>query len=77
MFGWGKRSTTSNLEVSSSGRSSPSKKDGRNAREEEELQDVSLVGKVQNSDSAVVVVLGGLDLQEPENTAAGTTHSFD
>ncbi|KAH7967999.1 hypothetical protein HPB52_005115 [Rhipicephalus sanguineus] len=67
MLGWGKRSTTPGLDVSASGTSSPSKKDGRyslrahirrNAREEE-AQEVSLVGKVQNSDSAVVVVLGG------------------
>ncbi|KAH7938784.1 hypothetical protein HPB52_000319 [Rhipicephalus sanguineus] len=45
----------------------------RNAREEEKVQEVSLVGKVQNSDSAVVVVLGGLEHQEPDNTAAGTS----
>ncbi|KAH7968870.1 hypothetical protein HPB52_012067 [Rhipicephalus sanguineus] len=79
MLGWGKRSTTPGLDVSASGTSSPSKKDGRyslrahirrNAREEE-AQEVSLVGKVQNSDSAVVVVLGGADLKEPENTSAG------
>ncbi|KAL1450269.1 hypothetical protein MTO96_028093 [Rhipicephalus appendiculatus] len=48
----------------------------RNAKEEEP-QEVSLVGKVQNSDSAVVVVLGGTDLQEPENTSAGkSTYVF-
>ncbi|XP_049268902.1 beta-scruin [Rhipicephalus sanguineus] len=99
MLGWGKRSTPSGLDMSASGMSSPSKKDGRvslwlkcaltvlqhttppmssslskhirrNAREEE-AQEVSLVGKVQNSDSAVVVVLGGTDLQEPDNTSAG------
>ncbi|KAL1468173.1 hypothetical protein MTO96_041656, partial [Rhipicephalus appendiculatus] len=52
MLGWGKRSTPSAVDVSASGMSTPSKKDGRNAKEEEP-QEVSLVGKVQNSDSAV------------------------
>ncbi|KAH7967713.1 hypothetical protein HPB52_001870 [Rhipicephalus sanguineus] len=70
MLGWGKRSTPSGLDVRASGTSSPSKKDGGNAMDEE-AQEVSLVGKVQNSDSAVVVVLGGTDLQEPDNPSAG------
>lgn len=46
-----------------------SKKDARH----EESEDVSLAGKVQNSDSAVVVVLGGIDLQEPGDLTAGTS----
>lgn len=76
MFGWNKRSTTSAHELTGSASSSPSRKDGRNPREED-VQEVSLVGKVQNSDSAVVVVLGGINLQEPENISSGkSTYVF-
>ncbi|XP_049523034.1 alpha-scruin [Dermacentor silvarum] len=76
MLGWGKRPTAASaLDVSVSGSSSPSKKDGRSTREEN--QEVSLVGKVQNSDSAVVVVLGGINLQEPDDVSAGkSTYVF-
>ncbi|KAH9376426.1 hypothetical protein HPB48_020092 [Haemaphysalis longicornis] len=55
---------------SSAATSTTPKKDGRH---EESSAEVSLVGKVQNSDSAVVVVLGGTDLQEPGDTTAGTS----
>ncbi|XP_077489184.1 alpha-scruin-like [Amblyomma americanum] len=79
MFGWGK-GTSSGTDMSVAGHASPTRRDARlspSSREREEAQEVSLVGKVQNSDSAVVVVLGGINLQEPDDISAGkSTYVF-
>ncbi|KAM7296558.1 hypothetical protein ISCGN_021716 [Ixodes scapularis] len=51
----------------SGGKKSPQK----NPSPGQAAQEVSLVDKVQNSDSAVVVVLGGIDLHQPDDFSVG------